>query len=284
MEWKNYDQNSRVFPALLTLVLCVSVRGDAREVQDRVLALNEGDLDVHAWDNAHMSKPTEAHLTPCIWRRGNHSILGEGLGVGKKNFRKFSLSHLPGVSFIWIMVLFSLFSPCILPTEGLWVGSLTSLSLSFCSYKMGLRIAIISWRFLQNVWSVLSTETQTSMLLIYVSFLLHSACLSPPSRLVPNSFIPNGIYYWQVWTYLSVFPHQDSLKFWSRHSRAIRKSEIRILGPGLHFEKFLLIWILRPKRSSCPSYDLQRSARSERSSKFCITPSLLFPRGPQAWQ
>lgn len=48
MEWKNYDQNSRVFPALLTLVLCVSVRGDAREVQDRVLALNEGDLDVHA--------------------------------------------------------------------------------------------------------------------------------------------------------------------------------------------------------------------------------------------
>lgn len=48
MEWKNYDQDSRVFPALLTFVLCVGVRGDAREVQDRVLALNEGDLDAHA--------------------------------------------------------------------------------------------------------------------------------------------------------------------------------------------------------------------------------------------
>lgn len=83
MEWKNYDQDSRVFPAILTSMLCVGVRGDAREVQDRVLALN-GVIWMYMPEIMHASKPTEVHLTPCVWRRGNHSILGEGLGVGKE--------------------------------------------------------------------------------------------------------------------------------------------------------------------------------------------------------
>ena len=48
MEWKYYDQYSRVFPALMISALCVSMRGDTRGVQDRVLALNEGNQDVHA--------------------------------------------------------------------------------------------------------------------------------------------------------------------------------------------------------------------------------------------
>lgn len=193
----------------------------------------------------HRSKPTEVHFILCIRRRGTTANLGKGLGLGRKNFRKFFRRILPGFIFIRIMVLFSLFSPGILLTGGPWVDSLTSLSLSFCSYKMGLRIAIISWRLLHNVWRVLSTETQTGTLLIYVSFLLHSPCLSPPTRLALKSFIPIGIYCWPVWPSLSVSPHQDSLKFWSKHSRAIQKSW-GILGPGLHFEKSLLIWILGP--------------------------------------
>ena len=48
LDWKYYDEDSRVFSALLTSALCVGMRGDAREVQDRVLALNEGNLGVHA--------------------------------------------------------------------------------------------------------------------------------------------------------------------------------------------------------------------------------------------
>lgn len=53
MEWKQYNRDSRVFPALMTSALGVGWGGDAREVQDRVLALNKpmfwlGNQDVYA--------------------------------------------------------------------------------------------------------------------------------------------------------------------------------------------------------------------------------------------
>lgn len=50
---------------------------------------------MHMPEITHTSKPTDVRMKE---RKPQH--IGEGLGVGKKNFRKFSLSLLPGVSFI----------------------------------------------------------------------------------------------------------------------------------------------------------------------------------------
>lgn len=73
---------------LMFSVLCVGVRGDAREVQGRLLVLNKlmfwlGNQD-DVLEISHTSKPTILQFVLCTEKRGNQGRLGEGPGVRKK--------------------------------------------------------------------------------------------------------------------------------------------------------------------------------------------------------